>query len=485
MNTPVLGYLIESFFYLFIFSTFYRLAISNLTHFNWMRFYLLASLLLSILLPLIQVPNSWLSPLHENLTLQHTIKANISSLNISASELNGTGFKPDDNFNILSTLIPLSILTYLIMVIYKFIIFFRNLLGINKLIRKNPKSKMGKYWIVASNSKLPAFSFFNYIFINENQKNITESELQQIKTHEFIHSDQLHTLDVLFVEIMAILFWFNPLVHYAKLKLKEVHEFIADEKTAVRGKTKKQYAQLLLKLTSDSNNIGLSTGFSSKQISNRIFTISKKRSLPRYKYTMMLIIPLAAILLLSFSYISNDSSVSFQNENRLNATNNNSSLKIGSINWVNNTVYSSAELTIATGLKVGDNFSKETLNKRIENAADLYLDNGYLFANIKAREIPFQGKINLTFTVFEGRRGKIRKIEVKGNKNISTQAILNKMAIKSGGWFSKAKLNQSYRAILSLNGIDKNKCWPRVIPGEPSTFGNFINVDLVFEVTEK
>jgi len=166
------------------------------------------------------------------------------------------------------------------------------------------------------------------------------------------------------------------------------------------------------------------------------------------------------------------------------------SSKIGNITWVNNTIYSSAKLNEVLGMKKGDEYSKEKLNSRIWNdkrgVSSLYLDKGYLFSNIKTSEnTSNDGTINLIFTIYEGNRGKIGKIDIKGNKNVPTKDILNKIEIKSGDIFSKAKLIQSVRAIGLMGKFNEVEIKPEIIPGSKIPNSEFINVDLVFNVAEK
>ena len=67
----------------------------------------------------------------------------------------------------------------------------------------------------------------------------------------YLHIQQLHTFDIIFIELASIVFWFNPLMKYLKRSIQEIHEFIVDEKIAGVGQDRKDYAELLLNLASD------------------------------------------------------------------------------------------------------------------------------------------------------------------------------------------------------------------------------------------
>ena len=161
--------------------------------------------------------------------------------------------------------------------------------------------------------------------------------------------------------------------------------------------------------------------------------------------------------------------------------------KIGNINWVNNTIYSSAKLNEVLGMKEGEEYSKEKVKERLlGEVASLYLDNGYLFYNAQITEIPKNdGTIDLNFTFYEGNRFKIGLIEIKGNKIVSKKDILDKITIKPGDVFSKTKIIQSVRAVATIDKLDSEKINPDITPIIAKTiFGSNI-VNIVFNVTEK
>ena len=488
MNTTFFYFLIESSICLLFFFAIYRLAISNLTHFNWMRGYLLTGLALSIILPVIKIPEQW-----SHLFLGNALFDKPLSLTMMNPLMGFTpqtiesGAQANSPLNGWASFIFVLSAIYLIGVLLKSISLLSNLLQIRKSIQKSPKHKEGKYWIVNTNKEVAPFSFLNFIFINEDYKNLTPNEIQQIKNHEFIHANQRHTIDILFIEIISILFWFNPLMRYAKTKLQEIHEYIADEKTAGHGEMKKRYAQLLFNLASNTKAFYLSTGFSGKQISNRILMVSKMRSLPAYRLVFISLIPVAAFLLLSFSYLDNPSSTAPANTQN---TEINSSPKIGKITWVNNTIINTDGLNKILGLKTGDEYIKKNFENRIRFDMDgiftFYLDKGYVFSKMDISENPTkEGAVDLTITIYEGGRGKIGKVSVRGNKQVSTDDILSKISVKPGELFNKTKIVESVRALSKMRKFDNEKINPEITPKPDESNNDFAIIDIAFEVTEK
>ena len=274
-----------------------------------------------------------------------------------------------------------------------------------------------------------------------------------------------------------------------KGSLQEVHEYIADDSLSRNAASKKKYAKLLLGLTCDVKTCDFVSGFSGKQISRRVLMMTKSRSSNYYKLLFLLILPVAAIILFSFSYFDDNGSGNPSNSNSELQSEVYSSEKIGQISWVGNSVYSDARLTEALGLKRGDDYSKEDFENHMVMDEDgiyaLYLDNGYLFFQADLSEnITDDGYLDLTIKVFEGSRTKIGKVFITGNKNVPTEDILGVIKLKSGEWFSRVKILQSVRAISDMDKFDSEKIMP--IPKPKKGQNNEWNlVDIEFEVTEK
>jgi hypothetical protein len=311
-------------------------------------------------------------------------------------------------------------------------------------------------------------------------------ELQRIKDHEKIHARELHSLDVLFIELVSILFWFNPLLIYLKKSIQEIHEYIVDEKIVEKGKGKKDYAELLLKLASEVKGFNLSAGFSGNQIKRRIVMISKQRSLQVQKLMFVMLVPITMLLMLSFSYVSNTDSPTSrttQNENIIQ-----NQLKIGKILWKGNTVYDIKTLGDAFGLKEGSFYDKELIENRLNGTsgaldavANLYQDNGYLFSRISFTEEQNKNAVDLTITIYEGKQAKFGNITVKVNGIVTNEGVSD-LGIKTGDLFSKTKIIKSIKALAATGKYDPEKINPNLIP--IITNDEYDSVDMVYELIE-
>lgn len=125
---------------------------------------------------------------------------------------------------------------------------------------------------------IPPFSFFRFIFINPNE--FEALDFQQIMQHEQAHVRQRHSFDVVFMEVLNILFWCSPLVYLYKTSLRNVHEYLADEAvlrtntTPLRKESVGQYGRLLLRQQQSGVVLSLTSN-----ISNHFFSQLKKRIL--------------------------------------------------------------------------------------------------------------------------------------------------------------------------------------------------------------
>ena len=482
MTNSFIYYVLESSICLIIFLMVYRLLIANLTHFSWMRIYLLISVTLSLILPLLIIPIHWSSSI-----IPSTLFNNYNFLSGNQPDVySGTQSLNNGEINIRQRLIILFIALYIIGLLYNAYNFAKNLRSIQNCIKQNPKVKDGGFWFVDLNETVPPFSFFNYIFIANSYRSLSTADLQRIKDHEKVHSQQLHSLDVLFIEFISIVFWFNPLLIYLKKSIQEIHEYIVDEKIAERGKGKKDYAELLLKLASEVKGFNLSAGFSGNQIKRRIVMITRPRSLPGYKLMFALLIPVTVLIMLSFSYIKNPDPLTIQTKQSENI--NQSQLKIGKIIWKGNTIYDIKTLNQVFGLKTGSEYNKSLIEDRLNGTlgaqdavSNLYNDNGYLTSRITIDEKQNNESVDLTVTIYEGKQAKFHDVIVKID-GIVTKEPVNEIGIQTGDLFSITKIRKSVEALVASGKYDPDKINPK--PLLKVTTDEFDNLDLLFELTK-
>lgn len=115
-----------------------------------------------------------------------------------------------------------------------------------QLINRSKVSyQSGLFWV--NSSETQSFSAFNYIFIGQELQELNQEDQERIIKHEEVHARQGHSLDLLFLDALHIIFWFLPLMSLLKREMKDLHEYLADAAVA-HQENKFAYSRLLLKL---------------------------------------------------------------------------------------------------------------------------------------------------------------------------------------------------------------------------------------------
>lgn len=140
---------------------------------------------------------------------------------------------------------------------------------------------------------LAPFSFWNIIYLSENY--FKDSKIDDsIFLHEEIHIKQKHSADILFVEIVKAVFWFNPFVYFYKKAIINNHEFIADEAVIKQIQNIKIYQELILQEILKQQNLALIHQFNFNNTKKRFIMMTKKNS-KFAKAKMILVLPALAI----------------------------------------------------------------------------------------------------------------------------------------------------------------------------------------------
>src|SRR6185312_1378413 len=138
-----------------------------------------------------------------------------------------------------------------------------------------------------------AFSFFNFLFIGDDAP-----RAGTMITHELVHIRQKHSADIVFLEVLKIVSWFNPVVYLLQNSLKTVHEYIADEQTAAYETDALSYSSFLLNNAYGAGGSSITHSFFNYNLlKKRIIMLNQQRSgnLARLKY--LAVIPICAALL--------------------------------------------------------------------------------------------------------------------------------------------------------------------------------------------
>ncbi len=250
------------------------------------RIYLLSSLVVGLLLPLISYQ------IKEVVKIPATVEYEETNLvpfvmNSSTPLISNTPIEKTFDWHII--LQGIYVLGILFMLI-KFSINIYKLLKIKSISSEND--------FISTKSKYANASFFNLIFIDES--NLSENEISQILDHEKWHIRLFHSYDLLFVEILKIVFWFNPILWLYQRSLSEIHEFEVDTRM-IQVYNPQAYAHLLLKLASPRTQ-SATHQFSRKPLTDRIhFLFTKQKSVPMKRLAYLSVLPILGAFFMAFS----------------------------------------------------------------------------------------------------------------------------------------------------------------------------------------
>jgi murein DD-endopeptidase MepM/ murein hydrolase activator NlpD len=287
-----LTYIVETSISVSVFYIFYELFLKRDTWFRFNRYYLLFGIIFSFILPLLDFSASSVLVNSQNqfeFNEYIQISSSINSFKEQTVETNSY-----------SNYIMLFYLTigclFFVRIIYQLIKIFKTI-NANEIIKYRNKN------LVLMNNTGSPFSFYNYIFISKEDygPDSYRDGSNELLLHEFTHAKQMHSIDVILLELILVLQWFNPFIYRYRLAFKEVHEYLADRGVLKANKDKIAYQKLILDQIEKSFNVNLASQFNYSLTKNRIKMMTRIKSGKLSKFKILLVLPLIAILLMAFT----------------------------------------------------------------------------------------------------------------------------------------------------------------------------------------
>jgi TonB family protein len=285
-------YFIQSGASMIILYGFYWLLLRKETCFSCNRAFLLFALLFSAMIP-------FSSHLFSNniITSQYyaMLEPIIISPDITVSSATG--------FNIISVLIWIYLSGAIINIVRIIIQVSRMLF----LAQKCGIHRQGGMNVVYTDKSVANFSFFNIVFLS---KSIGSKEnAKRIITHEKAHIRQKHFIDLIIIELMTTIFWFNPVIWFYRRSLVAVHEYLADEYVLSQGVEKISYQKLLVTQSFGLPVFALANNFNQSLIKRRFIMMSKTKTKVKTLFRLLLVLPVIFIIIFMVS-CSNDTETS-------------------------------------------------------------------------------------------------------------------------------------------------------------------------------
>ena len=261
-----------------IFLLCYMLFLRNVKYHQLNRAYLLFSLAFSSLLPFVRftIPEQ---PLMPNTQIILTTVAQTSSIHF------GT------NLFLAGTLL------FFIFFLFKLVKVLRQILGKPFMERSDLK-------VINHPGQKAPFSFFRYVVVDFAAFEVDELDL--VLRHESAHAQQWHTLDLLFVEIIGVVCWFNPFVWAYKSALKTLHEYAADEAVIRSNVPRDDYFDLILKQIRHQNRLAPVHSFSAVALKSRIRMMVATNKSRHCWMRYLSVIPILALVVVANSLLASE-----------------------------------------------------------------------------------------------------------------------------------------------------------------------------------
>lgn len=258
------------------------------TNFTVKRFLLLGIPFISIALPLINIHISFAQQTQSS-PIQYLLYLP-GQLDILTAQTTVTN---EPVWNIWEMAFIIWILGVFIMLIRMLVSYFK----IWQIYLKSELSISGEYRII--NNPIQSFSFFNLIMINREQA--ASGEMEYILTHEKAHSRQWHSCDIVFLEIIKMLHWFNPIIWLITRESKQNMEYLADREVSKKTQNISHYQYAIVQHAANSGYQLLKTQFSKTNLKKRIIMMNQPNIRKVHGWKLAIFLPFSSLLFFSFS----------------------------------------------------------------------------------------------------------------------------------------------------------------------------------------
>lgn len=277
----------------------YMLLLRRESFFRFNRIVLLGILLLSLVLPLCNIP--WMSLDHKPVV--QAAQLQMLELGIPVHVLpevqvvaNNMAVNENPRFSVFMLVSVIYIMGMIVLLAMR----------LWQITRLQYGLKRGVLWqddkqgvcIYCHSGDVAPFSWMRNIVINE--KDYDEAG-REIILHEMGHIHNRHSWDVVLLTLVQMLQWWNPLVYVLGISLRDVHEYEADDHVLRQGVSAQGYQLLLIRKAVGSGSYAFANSFNHSLTKKRITMMKKSKSNPWMKSKALYVIPVAALALSAFA----------------------------------------------------------------------------------------------------------------------------------------------------------------------------------------
>lgn len=297
--TPLVSYLVKAALMYLLCYVVYWVLFRKETFFLRNRIYLLISVILPAMIPLIRFSTGS--------ALAGKMPGQVIILMISPAKIQPETGTLDlfqqlsENTSAPSPIPWSSILTglYLAGVLFFLLRMILSYSGIIRLIIRSEHQRLSEMILVITAHQVSPFSLFRWLVIPEQKR--THPDLEKVIRHERIHYRQWHSIDLLLSEILVVFQWFNPFVWMLKKNVVTNNEFFVDRRLLSVYTDVRSYQYALLASSVGERRISMANSFNQGLIKKRIEMMNKKDTRLINRFKDLLIVPFAVMLFVTFS----------------------------------------------------------------------------------------------------------------------------------------------------------------------------------------
>ena len=451
-----------------VFYMFYRLMLAHETFHRVNRLVLLTTAVASFVLPLC------VFTMHKTVMVDY----DYSQLGELAMNESVVSVVPTDNQPsvILTTVLPVLFIIGMLATLVHTLI---SLIRIQLLIHRSEKHPQedGTVICVTGNTALSPFSWMHYIVMNRSDY---EAHDAAILAHERGHIRLRHSWDLLFVDLLTALQWFNPAMWMLRADLRAIHEYEADGEVLSLGINARQYQYLLISKAAGIGGYSLANGISHSTLKNRINMMLHKKSNRTSLLKLFALVPIVGITLALNARTVNDYVYDGpQKQNPVKKGKKNTTIKVGT-QEIKVTEASKDDKATTVTMNVVEDEQNATDDKVFDVVENMPEFNGgmgalmqYLSDNIRyPEEKDIQGRVIVRFVV--GKDGSISNAQVVKSVHPSFDAealrIINNMPKWIPGTQNGKPVNVKYVVPINFKSSNANSATKE----EPNAVGSFV-----------
>lgn len=294
----LIRYLLLANLFMLILSIFFKLVLAKEKWFRFNRAILIGGVLLALIIPIFQL-DLLTSPENALIVIPEMIAAMpVVNADFILDEIQIIGTAPK-----IFPWVNLTQILYITGIVIMGILFTLRMGQISQLQKANPMRLVKELFVTILPKGYSPFSFRGVVYFPKplDVENLTTS---MILEHERAHIKEKHSWDIIFIELVKILFFYNPAVYSLKNQMELTHEYLAD--SAGASSDIKLYSITLFKSFFQAPGLVLSHGFkSSSTLKRRLIMLGNKErnKFAEIKYLLLLPLAISFITLSAFTTV--------------------------------------------------------------------------------------------------------------------------------------------------------------------------------------